>query len=87
MIRGSMSTASMCRAPFERAIATSEPDPAPMISTLPSGLPGVRWYGKPYCGSSCRRWAAARMIWWGTPLTEMSVSGMPPSTLSWTWIL
>ena len=38
MIRGSMSTASMCLAPLDNAIATSEPEPAPMISTLSSEL-------------------------------------------------
>ena len=42
MIRGSMSTASMCLAPLDNAIATSEPEPAPMISTLSSGFCGER---------------------------------------------
>ena len=34
-----MSTASTCLAPLDSAIATSEPEPAPTISTLFSGLP------------------------------------------------
>ncbi len=68
-----MSTASMCWAPLDSAIATSEPEPAPTISTSSRLLSLIRSYGVEYCCSPCSSFHCAGAIsWCGMPLTEMS---------------
>ena len=77
-IRGSISTASTCVAPFFSAIATSDPEPAPMISTFFGVLPTLaRSYGSPYCDSHCSRASAGIACWCGTPFTVIVTSGTP----------
>ena len=74
-------------APLDSAIATSEPEPAPTISTSSRGLSLIRWYGVEYCCSPCSSFHCAGAIsWCGMPLTEMStyvgVAGHGPAVVT-----